>query len=329
MSEPTGLTGKQVLITGAGCLGSVIVHRFTEAGASVRVFDRSTERLAALDDGVTPIQGDITDRNAVEQAVDGCDILVHTAALLGGSMEEQQRVNVTGTGVVMESAAAAGVSRAVHISSIAVYGIGCKGDITEAMGPNPSRQAYSMTKAGGEEAVRASGVPHAIIRPAGIFGPGAEYFTGSYFQRARRKPIIFVGRGKGALAVVFVEDVADLAVVVAQHPAAEAEAFNCAIHPPPTHREYMHAYVDLVGNHSWVGIPMPLVLGASWLAVPFAKKYSYARQLPQNLAFVNRYVRYSTDKARDLLEWKPAVGVHEGISRAVPWLAEQGLLEQA
>ena len=104
----------------------------------------------------------------------------------------------------------------------------------------------------------AAGASHPVgaAGAAAIFGPGAEYFTGAYMRRAMKRPMMFVGRGRGALAVVYVDDVADLAVVAATHPRAVGEAFNCAIDPPPTHREYLHAYGRLVGNTSYLGFPM-------------------------------------------------------------------------
>jgi nucleoside-diphosphate-sugar epimerase len=116
-------------------------------------------------------------------------------------------------------------------------------------------------------------------------------------------------------------------MVAATHPAAEGEAFNCAVDPPPTAKEYVHAYGKLTGNDSWIGLPMPIVRTLSWLAVPFAKKRTYARQLPQNLAFVDSYVTYPVAKAKRLLGWEPAVDVDEGIRRSIPWLRENGYMD--
>jgi nucleoside-diphosphate-sugar epimerase len=330
MDDAGTLTGKSVLVTGAGCLGSRLVPRIAEEGAkAIRLFDRAQDRVAALAETAEPVVGDITDPAQVQAAVEGVDIVVHTAALLDGEPEAYYHVNVTGTRTLAEAAAAAGVERFVHVSSNAVYGFPTS-DVSEDDGPNPTKQAYSRSKAMGEQAVGAvaagTGMDHAVIRPAAIFGPGAEYFTGAYMRRAMKKPIIFIGRGRGALAVVFVDDVADLAVVAATHPAAVGEAFNCAIDPPPTHREYLHAYGRLIGNSSYLGLPMPVVRAGSWLAVPFAKAETYSRQLPQNLRQIDRYVRYRMDKARELLGWVPTYDLESGIEASIPWLQEKGIL---
>ncbi len=330
MSEH-GLAGARVLITGAGCLGARMIPRIArEDPAEIRVFDRSPGRLLDLEGSAVAIQGDVTDPEAVATAADGADYVFHTAALLGGDTEAQRTVNVEGARIVAEAAARSGARRLVHISSNAVYGF-CEGVVTEDMGPKPTDQVYSMSKAHGEAAVREvgerEGLGYTIIRPAAIFGPGAEYFTKAFMKRALKRPMIQVGTGGGDQAVVYVDDVADLAVVAATHPAAEGEAFNCAIDPPPTMKEYLHAYGRLVGNTSWLGIPMSVVRTASWVVVPFAKPLTYARQLPQNLRQVGRYAVFSGAKGRDLLGWEPAYDVERGVRASIPWLRAEGVLD--
>jgi len=326
-----GLAGARVLVTGAGCLGVRVVPRLQRDGAAeIRVVDRSPGRLLDLGDEVVAIQGDITDAEAMAEAVAGVDYVIHTAAMLDGEVDRQRLVNVEGTRTVATAAAAAGVKRFVHVSSNAVYGF-CEGVVTEDYGPHPTKQIYSMSKAEGEQVVAdvaaEHGMEYAIVRPAAIFGPGAEYFTKTFMKRALKRPIVMVGKGKGDQAVVYVDDVADLAAVVATHPKAVGEAFNCAIEPPPTMREYLHTYGRLVGNESWVGIPMPLVRVAGYPIALFSKKYTYGSQMPHNMRQVDRYVVFSVAKARDLLGWEPAYDVEAGVRASIPWLKEEGVLE--
>jgi nucleoside-diphosphate-sugar epimerase len=72
---------------------------------------------------------------------------------------------------------------------------------------------------------------------------------------------------------------------------------------------------------------MSVVRTASWVAVPFAKPYTYARQLPQNLRQVGRYAIYSGEKARRLLGWEPAYDVESGVRASIPWLRAEGVLD--
>ncbi len=324
---------ERVLVTGAGCLGSAVVRRLRRDGVEVAVVDVSDDHLGSLDAGVTGITADITDAAAMKRAATGVDAVVHTAALLDGPAELQERVNVTGTTTVAEAAAEAGVERLVHVSSNAVYGISHTTDITEDMGPSPSAQTYSMTKAAGESEVErvaaATGLPYTIIRPAGIFGPGAHYFAASFYKRGRRKPVVFLGKGGGAMYCSFVDDVADLIAVAATHPAAVGEVFNCVIDPPPTQRQYMAAWSRLSGHESYLGIPMILGKFAGVAVKPFAKEGSYLSQLNANLDYVERYVRIDASKARELLGWEPSYTLEAGVEATVPWLREIGLMDGA
>lgn len=324
------LDGKKILVTGAGCVGSRLCHLLITDGAKVTSLDHDEQRLKQLPDAVRSVAGDVTDPETVADAIGGCEIVIHTAAALDGPAQVQQRTNVVGTRTVAGAAAAADVERFVHLSSIAVYGFPKGPVVTEDLGPNPNGQIYSLTKSEGEAEVRrlatAAGMSYAIIRPAGIFGPGAEYFTGTYMQRASRRPIVFLGRGHGALPVVFVDDVVELSMIAAVHPGAHGEAFNCAIDPPPTHRQYLEAYATLNGHDGWLGMPMPLARAMAHLTVPFAKPGTYARQLPQNLAQIERYVRYPSTKALELLSWKPRFDVASGVKASIPWLRDRGLL---
>ena len=324
------MQGKNVVVTGAGCLGASVVKRCLEEGASVTVVDVSEANLEALGDGARAIRADVTDPDAMKKAVAGADIVIHTAAALDGEAELQEKVNVVGTRTVAEAAAEAGVERLGHVSSNAVYGIGQRAVITEETPPSPSNQAYAITKAAAEDAVRRvaeeTGLSYTIIRPAGIFGPGAHYFAASFYKRGKRKPVVFIGKGAGAMYCAFVDDVADLIATAAVHPAAEGEIFNCVIDPPPTQRQFMAAWSRLSGHERYLGIPTPLAKIGGLVAKPFAKEGTYLRELNANLDHVNRYVTIDSSKAKRLLGWQPRHTLESGVQATIPWLREIGLM---
>ena len=192
--------------------------------------------------------------------------------------------------------------------------------------------AEAGAKAAGEAAAFAIGAAKELevtaIRPAGVFGPGSRYFTGTFMKRASRRPIRMVGNGRGAQPVVFIDDVVDLLVTIATHPAAAGEVFNCAIDPPPTQREYVQAYGRLVGNETFLGIPTGLVAVVGSVIVPFSKRGTYARQLPRNVRQIDRSVRYPMEKAERVLGWRPRYDVPAGVAASVPWLVENGFVAE-
>lgn len=325
------LQGARVLVTGSGLVGTRTVARLRAEGVgSIRVLDTAAERIAALGDGIDPIVGDITDPAVAKKALQGIEVVFHTAGVLeGNDVEAYHRVNHHGTEVVARAAAEAKVRRFVHVSSVAVYGY-AEGDITETRPIQPKPEAYSQSKALGEQAVmriaKETGMAAVAIRPAGVFGPGSRYFSGTFMKRAMSRPIKMIGNGKGSQPVVFVDDLVDLMVTVATHPKAVGEVFHCAIDPSPTVKEYLHAYGRLVGNETWLGIPAGLVATIGAVIVPFQKKNTYGRHLPKNMRMINKTINYKMDKARTILGWAPKHDVAAGVAATVPWLREQGIL---
>ena len=115
---------KHVLVTGgSGFLGINLIRYLLDRGVAVTSLD--IEPFAYPEkDRITAIVGDIRNRTDVEKALQGTDAVVHCAAALPlYTPQDIYTTDVVGTRIVLESARKAGVRRAIHISSTAVYGI--------------------------------------------------------------------------------------------------------------------------------------------------------------------------------------------------------------
>lgn len=327
------LAGKTALVTGAtGFLGGAVARRLASEGAQVKALVRRPGRDSYIRDvpNIGLVTGDITDPDRMKIVTQGCDYVFHVAAATGSSLTYQRKLNVDGTRNVMRAAAAASVQRVVHVSTIAVYGYGSSGDVTEDRPHQPGRVPYNITKSEAETAVREIGaaynLPYSIIRPGMIYGPRSGMWTRTMFNLSKRKPTIFVGNGSGSVPCIYVDDVVDLMMILAVHPAATGEAFNCSSDPAPTWREFLGGYSRLAGHQSWLGLPaLPLRLAA-----PLAELALTLRGEPQDvpalIPFMQAHKTYKMDKAGRLLGWQPQVCLDEGIRRCEPWLREQGLL---
>lgn len=332
MAAMSEFSGRTVLVTGGtGFLGSALVKRLHAEGAAVRVLARSPQKAQKIADYCAQItEGDLCDPVAVAQAMTGCEFVFHVAAATTGNLARQQEANVTGTRTVMNAAANAHVQRVVHVSSISVYGNNYPGDVTEDMRPTPGADPYARTKLEAETIVRDAGshrgTSYSIIRPGMIYGPRSSLWTGQLFQLAKRNPLPFPGDGSGHTHPIFVEDVVDLMMLQAVHPAAEHQTFNCSADPAPTWREFLQGYSRLSGHQNWLALPLLPFHVFAGLALLAAPRDSIVRDLPDLLRLLLSHTTYKTTKARELLGWSPHVSLEDGIARCEPWLREKGLL---
>ena len=327
------IEGKTVLVSGAsGFLGSATVRRLAESGTQVRALVRSPEKAAILRTipNVTVVIGDVTKPETLRAAVEGCDVVMHTAVAYG-ARDMQQTVNVEGTRNLAKAAAEALVERFVHVSTISVYGYELDHDATEYTPMvQRSHDAYPETKAYAERALQKvagdTGLVYSVIRPGMIYGPGSSMWTETVFRVARLRPTPFIGDGRYHAHPIYVDDVIDLMVVLAQHAGARGEAFNCTPDPAPTWREWIRLYQQLIGRESWLGIPPGLMqLGAN-IAGRLAPAGHAAKDAPHAVRLIRSSVTYRMDKPRNLLGWRPQVALADGVQRCAPWLRERGLL---
>ncbi len=172
----------KILVTGgAGFIGSHIVESYQDRADEIYVLDnlRSGHRSNLGGLAHTFIEGSVTDRALVREAVRDVDLVFHMAALVSvpESMEKPLEcvdINVRGLLHVLEESAAAGVRKLVFASSAAVYGDNPMVPKVETMLPEP-KSPYAITKLDGEyylDIFRREGrLKTAALRFFNVFGP--------------------------------------------------------------------------------------------------------------------------------------------------------------
>jgi nucleoside-diphosphate-sugar epimerase len=324
------LSGQWVMVTGAsGFVGGALVRHLAAAGVRVRalVRDRAKAGYIAGVEGVEVVDGDLGNELSLRKAAEDCAVVFHVAAALGGSPEQQARVNVEGTRALAIAAAQMRVRRLVHVSSIAVYGFdGLPDVIDEDTRPSASRYAYTLTKRAAESVLRLvcseTGLKCSIVRPGMIYGPRSHPWTVQMHDLATRWPVIpFIGDGRGYLSPIHIDDVVSMCVLAATHPQAVGQAFNASADPGVTWRDFLGGYARLSGRPvRWLGVPKPLVGLMLPLARLAASPESLLVDTPAVLDHFTRRVVYSTAKARRVLGWQPRWGIEDGLADALAWL---------
>jgi dihydroflavonol-4-reductase len=179
-----------VLVTGGtGFVGSHAAARLVESGTAVRLLVRDPAKVARVPALVDPasidvVVGDVTDRESVERALQGCTAVVHSAAhvsLAERDAAQIEAVNVGGTRLVVGGAAARELP-AVYVSSVSVFGrerspITIEAPLVEGGGP------YTRSKVAAERLARElqdQGARVSIVYPSGVIGPGDPDVSASH-----------------------------------------------------------------------------------------------------------------------------------------------------
>jgi len=172
-----------VFVTGAtGFIGFHTVVALLEAGHTVRLGVRNVEKMKALyhSHGIEIgdyAVGEITDKESIDSALEGCDAVVHTAAMVSldaNKADQMYHTNVTGTKLVVGGAVAKGIQSIVHVSSVAAVFDPNAPVINESLPLVEQKSAYGKSKADSEKFVRSlieDGGRVAITYPAGVLGP--------------------------------------------------------------------------------------------------------------------------------------------------------------
>src|SRR5690606_18450334 len=175
-----------------GFTGGHLARYLADAGDTVRVLVRDSARLPAdVRDRVDVVEGDITNQHDRQRAVADCQVVYNIAALYreaGLPADTYRAVNATAVAGLIDDAAAAGVSRVVHCSTVGVHG-----DIEHPPAnedaPIAPGDVYQETKVEGEQLARETaartGMDVVIARPTGIYGPGDRRLFKMFGQIAR------------------------------------------------------------------------------------------------------------------------------------------------
>lgn len=179
----------KILVTGAdGFIGSHLTEALVRAGYDVRAFVlyNSFNSWGWLDRCPPEVQGkfevfagDVRDPNGVRTAMQGCDAVLHLAALIAipysyHSPDTYVDTNVKGTLNILQAARDLGVSRVIHTSTSEVYGTARFVPITEAH-PLQGQSPYSASKIGADQLAysfyASFGLPVVTVRPFNTYGP--------------------------------------------------------------------------------------------------------------------------------------------------------------
>ncbi len=310
-----------VLVTGgAGFIGSHLVEALLAKGARVRAFIRYNSRsdrgwLDTLPKtslaNVEIIAGDIKDSDAVRNAVKGCDVVFHLAALIGipySYIHPRNYVdtNVIGTTNVLTASLDYGVKRVVHISTSEVYGTAQYVPIDENH-PKVGQSPYSASKLSADLLAdsfhRSFKLPVVTIRPFNTYGPrqSLRAVIPTIICQLLSRRELKLGATAPTRDFTFVTDTAAGMILGAEADEAVGKTIN-------------------LGTGSEISIGDLAILIAKQMNIELEFQRDPNRIRPGD-SEVERLLS-NNGLAQSVLKWKPEVGLDEGIKRTIAWFSE-------
>jgi nucleoside-diphosphate-sugar epimerase len=321
---------RRVLITGAtGFVGGHLAERLTAEGWEVRALVRPTSDTARLRRlGADLRTGSLGDREAVERAAQGVEVVYHLAAVTGLRADTDfHRANVEGTRSVVEAVRGARPRRLVYLSSYAACGPSWPERPRAPGDPPAPLTAYGRTKLAGEEIVNGldGGVQTLTLRAPAVYGPGDHAFL-PYFRLVRMGLAPAPAGGEQRFQMLYVADLARALMA-----AADAEPGTYPVAGPGEYlwKEIVAEMAAALGRRP-LSIPLPPLLVRSAAAATQAIG-----------SWLGRGVVFNREKAEEMLapSWTcdlsgsdallaaaDATPLATGIAETVRWYTRQGWL---
>ncbi len=316
------LEGKKILITGAdGFIGSHLTEALIRRGCEVRafVFYNSFGHWGWLDESPTDIKraldvfaGDVRDPHGVRTAMQGCDMVLHLAALIGipysyHSPDTYVDTNIKGTLNIVQAARDLSVEKVVHTSTSEVYGTAQYVPIDEKH-PLQGQSPYAASKIGADQMAlsfhRAFGTPVTIARPFNTFGPrqsARAVIPTVITQIANGERRLKLGALHPTRDFNYVADTVNGFIAMAESDAVLGEEVN-------------------LGSNDEISIGDTVRLIAEAMGAEVDIETDEQRLRPDNSEVERLWA--DNRKAHELLGWRPAYGGREGFKCALAETAE-------
>jgi nucleoside-diphosphate-sugar epimerase len=338
VSEYIASPNERILVTGSnGFIGVKVVETLLEYGFSkLRCFVRPSSQLGRLEKAlgqfggeknIELVTGDLLSRDDCGKAAEGVSIVYHLAAGFDKSFAGAFMNSALATRNLLDAFLKFGEpKRFVNISSFAVYSNltlkrGALLDETCPLEEESQERfdAYGFGKLKQEELVREygrnNGLPYVILRPGAVFGVGKRELSGR-IGIGTFGIFIHLGRNN-ILPLTFVDNCAEAIVMAGLRPGVDGEIFNVVDDELLTSSQFLQAYRKAVRSFRSISVPYPL---ASVMFLLWEKYSKWSKgQLPpvfnrRRCAAEWKGNRYSNQKLRDRLGWKPRVNMKEAMA---------------
>lgn len=328
--------GAKVLVTGAtGFTGSMLTRKLVNAGAEVHAIARETSDLKRFGDlKINWHRGQVYDPAVAAGAATDVQYVFHLAAAYREAKygdEMYENVHVTSTRLLANAVLKnKNFKRFVHVSTVGVHGHISNPPADENYPFSPG-DIYQATKAEAELWLRQfageNKLPFTVIRPAAIYGPGDTRLL-KFFRMASHRFLVLLGTKRGLYHLVHVDDLTNVIMLAAAHPAALNEVFICGNPECMTLEQIAAVVADELGNHfTVVRLPAAPFFIVADLCEKVCRKIGIEPPIHRRrLAFFTKDRSFDTAKLREKLGYTMRYANEKGLIETTRWYCAHGLL---
>jgi len=330
----------RILITGAtGFIGSKVVAHLIERGfRSLRCVVRPSSSVAKIDAlarahagsvQIEVLKGNLLSRQDCAALTNDVAAIIHLAAARGEKSFPDAFMNsvVTTRNLLEAVAGKPGFRRFVNISSFAVYTNQSKArrNVLDETCPTEARphlrgDAYCFAKLRQDDIVveysEKFGIPYVIVRPGYVYGPGNEAIT-SRVGIGTFGVFLHLGGGN-PIPFTYVDNCVDAIVLAAMTKGVEGEVFNIVDDDLPSSRKFLRLYKKRVRRFPSIYLPKAVSYSLSrlWEAYSDWSQGQLPPAYNRRSWYANwKKTRYSNDKLKTRLGWRPRISTAEGLER--------------
>jgi nucleoside-diphosphate-sugar epimerase len=317
---------KRAFITGAtGGIGSALCERLSAEGWRVVALARPQSQTSHIEnlDGLTLVACDLLDEERLAGLMQGCDAVFHLAAIVHaqGHVADSafRRINVDGTRAVVSAAGAAKVPTFVFFSTVAVYPE--SEEMFDESSPVAPATSYGATKLAAEALVlqMRDSMRVTILRLPVVYGPRDRGNVHRLIEAIAKHRFVVPGSGENVKTMVAVDNVADAALLVATDRRAAGQVYVVTDARAPTLSDVVSAVSTGLGlKRTPMKMPLAVLRAAGWFAD--ALHEVFGATLPVSADQIRKLAsntRYSGERIRRELGFRPRVGLEEGIASAI------------
>jgi nucleoside-diphosphate-sugar epimerase len=328
----------QVLITGGtGFIGSRLALKCLEQGEEVRLLgqlnnDAERQNRALVEQaGGEHVIGSVTCNHAIDQAIEGVEIVYHLAAAQHEANVPDQHfwdVNVEGTKNLLEASIRAGVKRFVHGSTIGVYGSAMEGEINEDTPLRPDN-IYGITKSEGEKLALSyvEQIPVVVVRISETYGPGDRRLL-KLFKAIEKNLFFMIGKGNNKHQLIFVDDLCEGLRRAAMSQKGVGQVIVLAGREVLTTNQMIESVAQaLCVRPRRLRMPLsPFLLIATVLETVLRPLGVQPPLHRRRMDFFRKSFLFSRNRAREILGFEPTTSFQQGVIETAKWYKENGYL---